>query len=199
MLVFRELNGRSGRRYGLSPQTRRAESAAPARTTSSSPPTGCSTPGQIFAVIAQRHMLEYGTTDKQLGQIAVTCRERANANPRAQMHDRPLTMDDYLAARMISRPLRLYDFCLETDGACAVIVTSTERARDLRQPPALIRAVAQASIPHPQPGIQFPVLMRERSPSCPPRRWPRRSTAGPVSARATSTSPSSTTASPSPC
>ena len=77
------------------------------------------------------------------------------------MHDRPLTMDDYLSARMISRPLRLYDFCLETDGACAVVVTSTDRARDLRQKPVLIRAVAQNSIPDPQPGIQFPVLMRE--------------------------------------
>jgi acetyl-CoA acetyltransferase len=70
-------------------------------------------------------------------------------------------MDDYLEARMISTPLRLYDFCLETDGACAVIVTSAERAADMRQPPVLIRAVAQGTIPHPQPGIQFPVLMRE--------------------------------------
>jgi acetyl-CoA acetyltransferase len=57
--------------------------------------------------------------------------------------------------------LRLFDFCLETDGACAVVVTSTERARDLAQPPVLIRAVAQGSVPNPQPGIQFPVLMRE--------------------------------------
>jgi len=62
---------------------------------------------------------------------------------------------------MISRPLRLFDFSLETDGACAVIVTSTERARDLRQKPAVVRAVAQGSLPNPQPGIQYPVLMRE--------------------------------------
>jgi acetyl-CoA acetyltransferase len=62
---------------------------------------------------------------------------------------------------MISRPLRLFDFCLETDGACAVVVTSTARARDLRQKPAVIRAVAQASIPNPQPGIQFPTVMRD--------------------------------------
>ena len=54
--------------------------------------------------MAQRHMLEYGTTAEQLGPIALACRARANANPAAQMHDRPLTMDDYLAARMISTP-----------------------------------------------------------------------------------------------
>ncbi len=161
VLVFRELNGRSGRRYGLSKQTDPRAGGAGSYDEFFAP-YGLLTPGQIFALMAQRHMLEYGTTDKQLGQIALTCRERANANPRAQMHDRSLTMDDYLSARMISRPLRLYDFCLETDGACAVVVTSTDRARDLRQKPALIRAVAQNSIPNPQPGIQFPVLMRDR-------------------------------------
>jgi acetyl-CoA acetyltransferase len=160
VLVFRELNGRSGRRYGLSKQY---EPRAGGGGTYDEffAPYGMLTPGQIFAVMAQRHMIEYGTSEKELGQIAMTCRRRANANPRAQMHDRPLTMDDYLAARMISRPLRLYDFCLETDGACAVVVTTTDRARDLRQKPVLIRAVAQNSGPNPQPGIQFPVLMRD--------------------------------------
>jgi acetyl-CoA acetyltransferase len=111
--------------------------------------------------MAQRHMQEFGTTPEQLAHIPLACRARANANPAAQMHDRPLTIDDYLAARMISDPLRLFDFCLETDGACAVVVTSTERARDLAQPPVLVRAVAQGSVPNPQPGIQFPVLMRD--------------------------------------
>jgi acetyl-CoA acetyltransferase len=77
------------------------------------------------------------------------------------MHERTLTMDDYLGSRMISSPLRLFDFCLETDGACAVIVTSAERASDLRQPPALVRAVAQATLPNPQPGMMFPALARE--------------------------------------
>ena len=62
---------------------------------------------------------------------------------------------------MISPPLRLYDFCLETDGACAVVVTSAERAQDLAKPPALIRAVAQGSVTDPQPGMQFPVVLRE--------------------------------------
>jgi acetyl-CoA acetyltransferase len=160
VLVFRCLNGRSGRRYGQS-------SATTSRVGGGGTydefflPYGLLTPGQIFGLMAQRHMIEYGTSDKDLGAIALACRARANANPLAQMHDRPLTMDDYLAARMISRPLRLFDFCLETDGGCAVIVTSADRARDLRKPPVLIRAVAQGSLPSPQPGIQFPVLLRE--------------------------------------
>jgi acetyl-CoA acetyltransferase len=162
VLVFRSLNGRSGRRFGLAdPASTQARVGGNGSYDELFFPYGLQTPGQIFAVMAQRHMIEYGTNEKELGAIALTCRARANANPAAQMHERPLTMDDYLAARMISRPLRLFDFCLETDGACAVVVTSAERAKDLRHPPVLIRAVAQASMPSPQPGIQFPVLMRE--------------------------------------
>jgi acetyl-CoA acetyltransferase len=160
VLVFRSLNGRSGRRYGLSPVTQERVGGG-GSFDEYFLPYGLLTPGQIFALMAQRHMLDYGTTEKDLGHIAMACRARANANPSAQMHDRTLTMDDYLAGRMISRPLRLFDFCLETDGACAVVVTSTERAKDGPQPPALIRAVAQGSLPNPQPGIQFPVLFRE--------------------------------------
>jgi acetyl-CoA acetyltransferase len=168
VLVFRALNGRSGRRYGLSPIT---QAAVGGNNTYDEffAPYGMLTPGQIFAVMAQRHMIEFGTSEKDLGSIALTCRARANANPAAQMYNRPLTMDDYLDARMISRPLRLYDFCLETDGACAIVVTTTERARDLAQPPALIRAVAQGSLADPQPGIQFPVLMRESLTTLPAR------------------------------
>ena len=100
-------------------------------------PWGLVTPGQFFALIAQRHMTELGTTHEQLGRIAIACRERANANPAAQMHDRVMTMDEYLESPMIAEPLRLFDFCLETDGADALVVTTAERARDLRQPPAL--------------------------------------------------------------
>jgi acetyl-CoA acetyltransferase len=160
VLVFRSLNGRSGRRFGLSPVTGRRVGGN-GTYDEFFLPYGLLTPGQIFGLLAQRHMLDYGTTEKDLGHIALACRARANTNPAAQMYDKPLTMDDYLAARMISRPLRLYDFCLETDGACAVVVTSTERARDLAKPPAVIRAVAQGSLTDPQPGIQFPIVLRE--------------------------------------
>ncbi len=168
VLVFRELNGRSGRRYGLA-------DAAPDRVGGAGTydeffhPHGLLSAGQVFALIARRHMAEYGTTREHLGHIAVTCRERANANPAAQMHGRRLTLADHLDARPIADPLHLYDFCLESDGACAVVVTSTERAKDLRQPPALIRAVAMASGPAPQPGMMYPVLMRQTITELPAR------------------------------
>ena len=168
VLVFRSLNGRSGVRFGQSP-LEGARVGGGGTYDELFAPYGLLTPGQIFALMAQRHMVEYGTTPEQLGGIAVACRARANANPLAQMHDRTLTMDDYLSARMIAEPLRLFDFCLETDGACAVVVTSAERAAGLAQPPALIRAVAQGSIPDPQPGLQFPVLMRESITTLPAR------------------------------
>jgi acetyl-CoA acetyltransferase len=162
VLVFRSLNGRSGRRFGLAaPEASSPRVGGGGTYDEFFLPYGLQTPGQAFALMAQRHMIEYGTSEKELGAIALTCRARANANPAAQMHERPLTMDDYLAARMISRPLRLFDFCLESDGACAVVVTSAARARDGRQPPVLIRAVAQGSVAGPQPGVQYPVLMRE--------------------------------------
>jgi acetyl-CoA acetyltransferase len=168
VLVFRSLNGRSGRRFGQSP-VEGARVGGAGTYDELFAPYGLLTPGQVFALMAQRHMIEFGTAPEHLGAIALACRARANANPAAQMYERRLTMDEYLAARTISEPLRLFDFCLETDGACAVVVTTAERAADLAQPPALIRAVAQGSIPDPQPGIQFPVLMRESITTLPAR------------------------------
>ena len=153
----------------------------------------------MFALMAQRHMIEYGSTPEQLGSIAIACRDRALANPAAQMHGRPLTMDDYLSARMISSPLRLYDYCLETDGAAAVVVTSAARARDCRSGAALIQAVAQASLPGTQPGTMFPVLMRDSITSLSSRAVAELLWARPASARPMSTSRSCTTASPSRC
>jgi acetyl-CoA acetyltransferase len=166
VLVFRELNGRSGVRYGLSAASSQVVGGG-GTYDELYMPYGLLTPGQAFAMFAQRHMIEFGTTPEQLGQIPITCRTRANANPRAQMHGRSMTIDDYLSSRMISTPLRMFDFCLETDGACAVVVTTAERAADLAQPPVLIRAVAQATVPSPQPGMMFPTLARPSITSLP--------------------------------
>ena len=162
VVVFRSLNGRSGRRYGAAPTA--AGQAIVGGNVSYDEfflPHGLLTAGQMFALMAQRHMIEYGSTPEQLGAIALACRDRALANPAAQMHGRPLTMDDYLSARMISSPLRLYDYCLETDGAAALVITSADRARDGRHGAVLVHAVAQASVPGTQPGVMFPALMRE--------------------------------------
>jgi acetyl-CoA acetyltransferase len=105
-------------------------------------PFGLMTPAQSFALIVRRHMHEYGTSQEQFGALAITQREHALRNPLAMMQ-KSLTMEDYLASRMITDPFRLFDCTLENDGACALIVTSAERARDLRQPPAYVAAVAQ--------------------------------------------------------
>ena len=87
---------------------------------------------------AQRHMHEYGTTREQFGAISVAFRDHAIKNPDAVMQ-KPLTIEDYLAGRMIVEPFSLFDCSLQTDAAGAVVVTSTERAKDLRQKPVLIK------------------------------------------------------------
>jgi acetyl-CoA acetyltransferase len=99
---------------------------------------------QWFAHAAQRHMYEYGTTSEQLGHIAVALREHANLNPQALMHGRPMTLADHQASRMISSPFRLFDCSLESDGAGAVVVTTADRAKDLRRQPVHIAGSGQA-------------------------------------------------------
>jgi len=96
-----------------------------------------------YALVAQRHMHEYGTTSEQLAQIAVTMRHHATLNPHAKYRD-PITVEDVLASRMISSPLHLLDCCMISDGGGALVLTSAERARDLRRPPVLIRGGAEA-------------------------------------------------------
>ena len=112
-------------------------------------PWGLIRPVDVIGMWAHRHMHEYGTRREHFGNVAIAARRHANRNPQAMMHDRPLDMATYLGARVIGYPLHLYDCCLETDGALACVVTSIERARDLRQKPALVHAVAQASGPNP--------------------------------------------------
>jgi acetyl-CoA acetyltransferase len=95
-------------------------------------------PGATAACMAQRYKHLYGLTREQLGSIAITLREYANKRPEAIMHDRKLTMDEYLNARMIVEPLCLYDFCLVNDGAVALIITSAEKARGYKKRPIYV-------------------------------------------------------------
>lgn len=110
-------------------------------------PQGLVSAFQEMAMISQRHRIEYGTTDDQYADVAIAFRGHAVRNPAAVMRT-PMTREDHHASRMISDPLRLFDCNIETDGACALIVTSRERARDLKQPPAVIRAGAMAAGSH---------------------------------------------------
>ncbi len=108
-------------------------------------PFGLVTPASWVAMFTQRYMHEYGCTSLDLAEVAVSTRRHAVNNPNAYFYQRPLTVEEHQSSRYIATPLRLYDCCQETDGACACVITTPERARDLRRPAALIRGVAQAA------------------------------------------------------
>ncbi len=105
---------------------------------------GISSANTLYALAARRHMQAYGTTNDQLGHIAVAQREWAQLNPLAQFHATPLTLEEYHASRWIAEPFHLFDCCLVSNGAIALIVTSLDRARALRQPPVRVLGWAQA-------------------------------------------------------
>lgn len=96
-----------------------------------------------YAMAARRAMHVFGTGPETWKEIAVSQRKWANLNPRAMMYDRPLTYEDYLDAKWIVEPFRVYDACLISDGGRACIVTSTERARDLKNPPVVIMGIGE--------------------------------------------------------
>jgi acetyl-CoA acetyltransferase len=105
-------------------------------------PFGLLAPAQFFALLFRRHMHRYGTTTRHLAEVAVAIRSHARRNPQARKRD-ALTIEDHQASRLIADPFRLYDCCQENDGGAVILVTSAERARDLRRRPVYIMAGAQ--------------------------------------------------------
>ncbi|CAN7473459.1 thiolase [Variovorax sp. LjRoot290] len=101
-------------------------------------------PISSYALAAARHMHQYGTTKEQLGAVAVAARQWAALNPEAFVRE-PLTMDDYLKARLVADPFGVRDCCLVTDGAAAVVMTRADRARDLCRRPVYLLGGAQST------------------------------------------------------
>lgn len=143
VVCYRAFNERSGRRFGSGVQHR--EPSAEGTALGWYLPFGLLTPASWVAMAAQRYLHTYGLTTEAFGRVAVTDRRYAASNPAAYFHGKPITLADHAASRWIVEPLRLLDCCQETDGGQAIVVTSAERARDLRQPPAVIVAAAQGA------------------------------------------------------
>ncbi|MDP2951967.1 MAG: hypothetical protein Q8O76_01455 [Chloroflexota bacterium] len=100
-----------------------------------------------YAIIARRHMHQFGTTSEQLAEVAVAARQFAVMNPGAVMHSKgPITVQDVVNSRMIAAPMHLLDCCLVNDGGGAVVVTTAERARDLRKKPIRLLGVSEAYV-----------------------------------------------------
>ncbi|MER5559165.1 lipid-transfer protein [Streptomyces sp. NPDC002506] len=143
VVCYRAFNERSGRRFGSGVQHR--EPSAEGAALGWSLPFGLLTPASWVAMAAQRYLHTYQLTPEAFGHVAVTGRRHAANNPAAYFHGKPITLADHAASRWIVEPLRLLDCCQETDGGQAIVVTTVERARDLRQHPAVITAAAQGA------------------------------------------------------
>ncbi|WP_020657910.1 lipid-transfer protein [Amycolatopsis benzoatilytica] len=147
VVAYRAFNERSGMRFG------RVSSAAAQQVNSSGVdnafhyPMGIATPAATVAMVARRYLHEYGASSADFGKIAVIDRAHAATNPKAWFHGRPITLEEHQASRWVAEPLHLLDCCQESDGGVALVITSLERARDLRQAPVVVAAAAQGSGP----------------------------------------------------
>jgi acetyl-CoA acetyltransferase len=143
VLCYRAFNERSGRRFGAGVQGRPAGVTAEEAQFSWTSSFGVLTPASWVAMFATRMMHEYGITSEDFGRVAVADRRHAANNPAAHFYSQPITLEDHQSSRWIVEPLHLLDCCQETDGGQAILVTSVERAKDLKQPAVIIEAAAQ--------------------------------------------------------
>jgi acetyl-CoA acetyltransferase len=151
VLIWRAMNERSQYRFGQNPNQQNMSGYTAGHGTGSllwCIPFGAMTPGSWAALQAGRYMHKYGVTNRDLGYISVQQRAYAATNPKAWFYQRPITLEDHQNSKWIMEPLlRLLDCCQESDGGQAILVTSLERAKDLKQPPVRILGATQ-SIPY---------------------------------------------------
>ncbi len=140
VVVYRGLAQGQFGRFGQGPQTPTAPGGA-----AFTAPYGLMSPAQSFAMRIRRFMHEHGTEQSALRAISLASYQHAQANPRAVMYGRELTEEIYDNSRMIVEPFHLFDCCQENDGAAALIVTTAERAKDMKNKPAWVMSAAQGS------------------------------------------------------
>ncbi|SNS36812.1 Acetyl-CoA acetyltransferase [Sphingomonas laterariae] len=144
VVCYRAMNERSQYRFGTGhtpPPVPTAETAHYGWYV----PYGLISPASWVAMQARRYMHNYGATSEDFGRVSVAARKHAATNPKAWFYQQPITLEEHQASRWIVEPLHLLDCCQESDGAVAIVVTSVERAKSLKQPPAIIRAAAQGA------------------------------------------------------
>jgi acetyl-CoA acetyltransferase len=143
VVCYRAFNERSGHRFGSG--LSRSEPTSEGIAMSWVSTFGLMTPAAWVAMFARRYMHEYGATSEDFGRVSVADRKHAATNPKAWFYGQPITLEEHQASRWIVEPLHLLDCCQETDGGQALVVTTTERARDLAQTPAVIAGAAQGA------------------------------------------------------
>ena len=145
VVVFRAMNERSWYRFGTGAAVGGAPTFLMANHYSWYVPAGLSTPAGFVAMAARAMMHKHGIESADFGRVSVAARAFAATNPKAFFHGQPITLEDHQNSRFIAEPLRLLDCCQESDGAVALVITSVEHARRLKQRPVRVRAAVQAT------------------------------------------------------
>ncbi len=139
VVCYRAFNERSGFRFG------RTDRVTPGMEYGWYAPYGLVTPASWVAMHAQRYMHDFGVTSADFGVVSVADRKHAANNPKAWFYERPITLEDHQSSDWVVEPLHLLDCCQESDGAVAIVVTTADRAKDLKQKPVSIYAAAQGA------------------------------------------------------
>jgi acetyl-CoA acetyltransferase len=146
VVVYRAVNGSSKLRMIPSMMTSGQMSTTDLLQWTFHKPFGLMTEAGRVAMLVRRYMHEYGAKAEQFGWVTATCRENGARNPNSAYYEKPITIDDYMASRVIVDPLRELDCYKESDCAAALVVTTTEMAKDLKQTPAVIMGAAQSMV-----------------------------------------------------